>query len=54
MNMSAIRAFGIALFLVGALLALATRFDLHIGLPTKASQNTENVEELQKKARPGK
>ncbi|MFJ8090735.1 hypothetical protein ACIQ7N_21390 [Lysinibacillus sp. NPDC095746] len=49
MKMSAIRAFGIALFLVGALLALAARFDLNIGLPTKASPNAENVEELQKK-----
>ncbi|KOP70491.1 hypothetical protein AMS59_19880 [Lysinibacillus sp. FJAT-14745] len=49
MNKSAIRAFGIALFLVGALLALAARFDLNIGLPTKASTNTEHVEELQKK-----
>ena len=49
MNKSAIRAFGIALFLVGALLALAGRFDLNIGLPTKASKNTEHVEELQKK-----
>ncbi|TQR39863.1 hypothetical protein C7Y47_02230 [Lysinibacillus sphaericus] len=49
MKMSAIRAFGIALFLVGALLALAARFDFNIGLPTKASPNTENVEELQKK-----
>ncbi|MBG9454069.1 hypothetical protein ABE61_08295 [Lysinibacillus sphaericus] len=49
MNNSAIRAFGIALFLVGALLALAVRFDLNIGLPTKASNNTENVEKLQKK-----
>ncbi|MFJ6209910.1 hypothetical protein [Lysinibacillus sp. NPDC092081] len=48
MNKSAIRAFGIALFLVGALLALAARFDLNIGLPTKASKNTEHVEELQK------
>lgn len=49
MNKSAIRAFGIALFLVGASLALAARFDLNIGLPTKASSHTENVEELQKK-----
>lgn len=49
MNKSAIRAFGIALFLVGAFLALAARFDLNIGLPTKASTNTEHVEELQKK-----
>lgn len=49
MNNSSIRAFGIALFLVGAMLALATRFDLQIGLPTKASSGEENVEELQKK-----
>lgn len=49
MNNSAIRSFGIALFLVGALLALAVRFDLNIGLSTEASNNTENVEELQKK-----
>ncbi|WP_285396295.1 hypothetical protein [Lysinibacillus sp. fls2-241-R2A-57] len=49
MNKSSIRAFGIALFLVGAMLALATRFDLNIGLPTKASSSEDNVEELQKK-----
>jgi len=49
MNNSAIRAFGIALFLVGALIALATRFDFSIGLPTKASTNGEQVMELQKK-----
>ncbi|MGE7687737.1 hypothetical protein ACQKMI_00855 [Lysinibacillus sp. NPDC097214] len=49
MNKSAIRAFGIALFLVGALLALAVRFDFNIGLPTKASKNAEHVEELQEK-----
>ncbi len=49
MNNSAVRAFGIALFLVGALLALAARFDLNIGLPTEASSNGENVKELQKK-----
>ncbi|KOS61874.1 hypothetical protein FJQ98_18795 [Lysinibacillus agricola] len=48
MNKSAIRAFGIALFLVGALLALATRFDLNIGLPTEASSSAENTGELQK------
>lgn len=48
MNNSAIRAFGIALFLVGALIALATRFDFSIGLPTKASTNGEQVM-LQKK-----
>lgn len=33
MNKSAIRAFGIAIFLVGALLALSSRFDVNIGLP---------------------
>lgn len=49
MNNSAIRAFGIALFLVGALIAFATRFDFSIGLPTKASTNGEQVMELQKK-----
>ncbi|MGE7111286.1 hypothetical protein [Lysinibacillus sp. NPDC047702] len=49
MNKSAIRSFGIALFLVGALLALATRFDFNIGLPTKTSSNEKQVEELQKK-----
>lgn len=49
MNKSSIRAFGIALFLVGALLAIAVRFDFNIGLPPKASTNTEHVEELQKK-----
>lgn len=49
MNKSAIRAFGIALFLVGALLSLADRFDLNIGLPTVASSNDKDVEELQKK-----
>ncbi len=54
MNNSAIRAFGIALFLVGALIAFATRFDFSIGLPTKASTNGEQVMELQKKACTGK
>jgi len=49
MNKSAIRAFGIALFLVGALLSVAERFDLNIGLPTVASSNNQKVEELQKK-----
>ncbi|TKI68846.1 hypothetical protein FC756_10085 [Lysinibacillus mangiferihumi] len=49
MNKSAIRAFGIALFLVGALLSLADRLDLNIGLPTVASSNDKDVEELQKK-----
>jgi len=49
MNKSSIRAFGVALFLVGALLSVADRFDLNIGLPTVASTNDKDVEELQKK-----
>lgn len=49
MNKSAIRAFGIAIFLVGALLALASRFDVNIGLPMKDSSNPQQVEELQMK-----
>ncbi|WP_155591558.1 hypothetical protein [Lysinibacillus cavernae] len=49
MNKSAIRAFGIAIFLVGALLALAHRFDVNIGLPTQESSNQDHVEELQNK-----
>lgn len=48
MNKSAIRAFGIAIFLVGALLSIADRLDLNIGLPTVASSNDKDVEELQK------
>ncbi|WP_054768294.1 hypothetical protein [Lysinibacillus parviboronicapiens] len=49
MNKSAIRAFGIALFLIGALLALADRFDMNIGLPTVNSSTDKDVEALQKK-----
>jgi len=49
MNKSAIRAFGIAIFLVGALLALANRFDVNIGLPIKEFSNHQQVEELQNK-----
>lgn len=49
MNKSTIRAFGIALFLVGALLSIADRLDLNIGLPTVSSSNDKDVEELQKK-----
>ena len=49
MNKSAIRAFGIAIFLVGALLALANRFDVNIGLPTKEFSNQQQVKELQNK-----
>ena len=49
MNKSAIRAFGIAIFLVGALLALSSRFDVNIGLPTKEAGNQQQVEQLQDK-----
>lgn len=49
MTKSAIRAFGIAIFLVGALLALANRFDVNIGLPTKEFSNQQQVKELQNK-----
>ncbi|MEA0554890.1 hypothetical protein U1P98_09905 [Lysinibacillus irui] len=49
MNKSAIRAFGIAIFLVGALLALAGRYDVNMGLPMKDSPNLQQVEELQMK-----
>lgn len=50
MNKSAVRAFGIALFLVGALLALAERFDVNIGIPTVSSSSADQeVETLQKK-----
>ncbi|QSB10130.1 hypothetical protein JTI58_24710 [Lysinibacillus fusiformis] len=49
MNKSAIRAFGMAIFLIGALLALASRFDVNIGLPTKEFSNHQQVEELQNK-----
>ena len=49
MNNSSIRAFGIAIFLVGALLALADRFDINIGLSTIASSSDKEITELQKK-----
>ena len=49
MNNSTIRAFGLAIFVVGALLALASRFDVNIGLPAKSSSNPKYVEELQNK-----
>lgn len=49
MNKSTIRAFGLAIFVVGALLALASRFDVNIGLPAKSSSNPQYVEELQDK-----
>ncbi|MGY4796464.1 hypothetical protein ACVNNN_15815 [Lysinibacillus fusiformis] len=48
MNKSAIRAFGMAIFLIGALLALASRFDVNI-VPTKEFSNHQQVEELQNK-----
>ena len=47
MNKSSIRSFGLAIFLVGAILALASRFDVNIGLPEKDSSH--KVEELQNK-----
>ena len=49
MNKSSIRSFGVAIFLVGAILALASRFDVNIGLPEKDSSNQQQVEELQNK-----
>lgn len=49
MNSSSIRAFGIALFLVGAMLALADRFDVNIGLATSTVSSDKEVVELQKK-----
>lgn len=49
MNKSSIRSFGLAIFLVGAILALASRFDVNIGLPEKSSSNQQQVEELQNK-----
>lgn len=49
MNNSSIRAFGIAIFLIGALLALADRFDINIGLSTAASSSEKEITELQKK-----
>ncbi|MFJ7953442.1 hypothetical protein ACIQZG_18210 [Lysinibacillus sp. NPDC096418] len=49
MNNSSIRAFGIAIFLVGAILALADRFELNIGLSTVASSSDKEITQLQKK-----
>lgn len=49
MTTSSIRAFGIALFLVGALLALAERFDVNIGLATSTASSDKEMIALQKK-----
>lgn len=49
MTKSAIRAFGMAIFLVGAILALADRFDVNIGLATVSSSTDKDVAALQKK-----
>lgn len=49
MNSSSIRAFGIALFLVGAMLALADRFDINIGLATGTALSDQDIVALQKK-----
>lgn len=48
MNASSIRAFGIALFLVGALLSISERFDLNIGLVTNTASSDKEVVTLQK------
>lgn len=49
MNASSIRAFGIALFLIGAMLSLAQRFDLNIGLATNPDPSDKEIVSLQKK-----
>ena len=49
MTKSSIRAFGMAIFLVGAMLALADRFDVNIGLATVTSSTDKEVAALQKK-----
>lgn len=49
MNASSIRAFGIALFLIGAMLSLAQRFDFNIGLATNTASSDKEVVALQKK-----
>lgn len=48
MNASSIRAFGIALFLIGAMLSLAQRFDLNIGLATNPDPSDKEIVSLQK------
>lgn len=49
MNTSSIRAFGMAIFLVGAMLALAERFDVNIGLASSTYSTDKEVASLQKK-----
>lgn len=49
MTKSSIRAFGMAIFLVGAILALADRFDVNIGLATVTSSTDKEVAALQTK-----
>lgn len=49
MNSSSLRAFGIALFLVGALFTLAERFNINIGLATGTASSDKEVVALQKK-----
>lgn len=49
MRKSSIRAFGMAVFLIGALLTIADRFDLNVGLPTVASTTDKDMVNLQKK-----
>ena len=49
MNTSSLRAFGMAIFLVGAMLALAERFDVNIGLATNTYSTDKEVASLQKK-----
>ncbi|MFJ7735445.1 hypothetical protein ACIQ2D_03785 [Lysinibacillus sp. NPDC097287] len=49
MTNSSIRAFGIAIFLVGALLALADRFDINIGLSSVDPSSNKEITELQQK-----
>ncbi|GLC88636.1 hypothetical protein [Lysinibacillus piscis] len=49
MNKSSLRAFGIALFLVGALITLAQRFDINIGLPATAVTKTDDSAKWQKR-----
>ena len=48
MNVSSIRAFGIALFLVGALLSISQRFNFNIGLATNTASSDKEVVTLQK------
>lgn len=49
MNKTSVRSFGLAIFLVGAIISIADRFDVNIGLPTVASSTETDVEVLQQK-----